>query len=126
MTQLYQSKIFANGSTTLPKPVRDALGVKAGDRVRYVISENGVQVLKVPSDEMLKVTRMILLCARLWTQPKRSWMKTARSCESLNEYWSPKCGATEIKQYQSFCAPTFCVIGSLSRTRILRPQQNPF
>jgi len=39
MTQLYQSKIFANGSTTLPKPVRDALGVKAGDSVRYVISE---------------------------------------------------------------------------------------
>jgi len=49
MTQLYQSKIFANGSTTLPKPVRDALGVKAGDSVRYVISENGVQVLKSQS-----------------------------------------------------------------------------
>ena len=31
MKQLYQSKIFANGSMTLPKPVRDALGVKAGD-----------------------------------------------------------------------------------------------
>ena len=51
MTQLYQSKIFANGSTTLPKPVRDALGIKAGDRVRYVISEDGVQVLRVPSDD---------------------------------------------------------------------------
>ena len=38
MTQLYQSKIFVNGLTTLPKPVRDALGIKAGDRVRYVIS----------------------------------------------------------------------------------------
>ena len=49
MTQLYQSKIFANGSTTLTKPVRDALGVKAGDSVRYVISENGVQVLKSQS-----------------------------------------------------------------------------
>ena len=49
MTQLYQSKIFANGSTTLPKPVRDALGVKAGDSVRYVISEHGVLVLKMPS-----------------------------------------------------------------------------
>jgi len=46
---MYQSKIFANGSTTLPKPVRDALGVKAGDRVRYVISEDRVQVLKKPS-----------------------------------------------------------------------------
>lgn len=31
MTQLHQSKVFANGSTTLPKPVRDALGVKADD-----------------------------------------------------------------------------------------------
>ena len=51
MTQLYQSKIFANGSTTLPKPVRDALGVTAGDSVRYVISEKGVTVLRVPSDE---------------------------------------------------------------------------
>ena len=50
MTQLYQSKIFANGSTTLPKPVRDALGIKAGDRVRYVVSEKGVQFFKVPSE----------------------------------------------------------------------------
>ena len=50
MTQLYQSKIFANGSTTLPKPVRDALGIKAGDRVRYVISEGGVQIFKVPAE----------------------------------------------------------------------------
>ena len=51
MTQLYQSKIFAKGSTTLPKPVRDALGVKAGDSVRYAISEDGVQVLKIPSEK---------------------------------------------------------------------------
>jgi AbrB family looped-hinge helix DNA binding protein len=51
MTQLYQSKIFANGSTTLPKPVRDALGIKTGDRVRYVISEDGVLVLKMTSEK---------------------------------------------------------------------------
>ena len=51
MTQLYQSQIFANGSTTLPKPVRDALGIKAGDRVRYVISEKGVHVLKMQSEK---------------------------------------------------------------------------
>ncbi len=48
MTQLYQSKIFANGSTTLPKPVRDTLGIKVGDSVRYVISEKGVQFFKIP------------------------------------------------------------------------------
>ena len=51
MTQLHQSKVFANGSTTLPKQVRDALGVKAGDSVRYVIAEDGVLVLKMPSDK---------------------------------------------------------------------------
>ena len=51
MTQPYQSKIFANGSTTEPKPVLNALGVKAGDSVRYVISEDGVLVLKMPSDK---------------------------------------------------------------------------
>ena len=51
MTQLYQSKIFANGSTTLPKPVRDALGVKAGDSIRYGIAEDGVLVLKMPSEK---------------------------------------------------------------------------
>ena len=44
-----QSKILANGSTTLPKPVRKALGDKAGDSVRYVISEGGLHVLRTRS-----------------------------------------------------------------------------
>ena len=46
---MLESKIFANGSTTLPKPVRDALGIKAGDRIRYVISEKGVYIELVQS-----------------------------------------------------------------------------
>ena len=46
-----KSKVFANGSTTLPKPVRDALGFKAGDRVRYIISDDGVQIFKVPAEK---------------------------------------------------------------------------
>ena len=37
----------------MQKPVRDALGVEAGDRVRYVISGDGVQVLKMPSEKTL-------------------------------------------------------------------------
>ena len=31
--------------------MRDALGVKAGDRIRYAISEDRVQVFKVPSEK---------------------------------------------------------------------------
>jgi len=45
---MYESKIFADGLTTLPKPVREAHGVKAGDTVRYVIHEDGAQVLRKP------------------------------------------------------------------------------
>ena len=43
---MYQSKIFATGRTTLPKSVREALGVEAGDTVHYVLSDDGVQILK--------------------------------------------------------------------------------
>ena len=41
---MLQSKVFANGSTILPKTVWDALGVKAGDTVRFVIPEKGVHI----------------------------------------------------------------------------------
>lgn len=41
-----KSKVFVNGSTTLPKPVREALGVESGDTVCYIISEDGVEVLR--------------------------------------------------------------------------------
>jgi AbrB family looped-hinge helix DNA binding protein len=46
---MLKSKVFANGSTTLPKSVREALGVKAGDTVRYVISEKGVHIEQAQS-----------------------------------------------------------------------------
>ena len=46
---MIESKVFANGSTTLPKPVREALGATAGDTVRFVISEKAVQIVKSQS-----------------------------------------------------------------------------
>ena len=41
--------VTAKGQTTLPRAVRDALGVSAGDRVRYVVEGNEVRLLKVRS-----------------------------------------------------------------------------
>jgi len=48
---MLESKVFANGSTTLPKPVREALGVWRRVIVfaTLFISENGVQVLRTRS-----------------------------------------------------------------------------
>lgn len=48
---MLEPKIFTNGLTTLPKPVREVLGVEAGDTVRDAVSEKGVfieQALSVP------------------------------------------------------------------------------
>ena len=42
-----ESGITAKGQTTLPKAVRDALAVEAGDRVRYLIEEGQVRIMPV-------------------------------------------------------------------------------
>lgn len=44
---MFESSITIKGQTTLPKVVRDSLAVKAGDKVRFVILEEGVLILPV-------------------------------------------------------------------------------
>ena len=44
---MIESSITKKGQTTLPKPVREMLGVQAGDRVRYVIADGEVRLLPV-------------------------------------------------------------------------------
>ena len=50
---MLESKIDAQGRTTLPKAVRDALALQPGDRVRYFIMDKEVWVLKVRPIERL-------------------------------------------------------------------------
>lgn len=44
---MLESAVTKKGQTTLPKRVRESLGVRAGDRVRYVILEGEVRILPV-------------------------------------------------------------------------------
>ena len=44
---MLESAVTKKGQTTLPKPVRDTLGVQAGDRVRYVVLDGEVRILPV-------------------------------------------------------------------------------
>ena len=47
---MLESTITSKGQTTLPKRVREALGVKPGDKVRYFLDgSGGVRVLRVKS-----------------------------------------------------------------------------
>lgn len=50
---MIESGITAKGQTTLPKAVREALSVKPGDRVRYVIQDGQVRILKAGPAERL-------------------------------------------------------------------------
>ena len=44
---MHESKISKRGQTTLPKAVREALGLQPGDRIRYFIHEGDVKILPV-------------------------------------------------------------------------------
>ena len=44
---MVESTITSKGRTTLPKSVREALGVKPGDRVRYLILGDEVRIIPV-------------------------------------------------------------------------------
>ena len=44
---MLESSITVKGQTTLPKAVRDSLALKAGDKVRYVILNEGVLMMPV-------------------------------------------------------------------------------
>lgn len=42
-----ESTLTAKGQTTLPKQVREALNVRPGDKLRYVILDGEVRILRV-------------------------------------------------------------------------------
>ena len=44
---MLESSVNYRGQTTLPEAVRDALGLKAGDKVRYVLVDEGVLMMPV-------------------------------------------------------------------------------
>ena len=44
---MFESSITIKGQTTLPKAIRESLAVKPGDKVRYVILDEGVLIMRV-------------------------------------------------------------------------------
>lgn len=43
---MYESTVTAKGQTTLPKDVRDLLGLQPGDRIRYLVTGDTVRILR--------------------------------------------------------------------------------
>ena len=42
-----EAKLTSKGQTTIPKPIRDSLGMKAGDRMSFTLMPDGVVVMRV-------------------------------------------------------------------------------
>jgi antitoxin PrlF len=47
-----RSTITAKGQTTVPKEIRDRLKLKPGDRIEYVVTEDGQVMLKARNKRM--------------------------------------------------------------------------
>ena len=41
------STLTSKGQTTIPKPIRDSLGMKAGDRMTFTLMPDGIVVMRV-------------------------------------------------------------------------------
>ena len=46
---MIESAVTSKGQTTLPRQVRKSLGLEPGDRVRYIISDGEVRLVKARS-----------------------------------------------------------------------------
>lgn len=50
LLRMEEATLTSKGQLTVPKAVRDALGVDAGDRVRFVPSRNGFRIEALKGD----------------------------------------------------------------------------
>lgn len=51
---MHESTVTVKGQTTLPRDVRAALGLSSGDKVRYLILDGEVRILKARSIKELR------------------------------------------------------------------------
>lgn len=58
------STITAKGQTTVPKSVRQALGVGYGDRIAFLVDEHGVSVERASSEEDPVIESFLAFLAR--------------------------------------------------------------
>ncbi len=54
-----KSLVSVKGQTVIPKEVRDALGIKAGDQINWVVKDRQVLIFKVPDDPVAALTGIL-------------------------------------------------------------------
>jgi antitoxin PrlF len=51
--------LTSKGQTTIPKPIRDSLGMKAGDRITFTLMPDGVVVMRVKNKHVADLAGLL-------------------------------------------------------------------
>jgi antitoxin PrlF len=51
--------LTSKGQTTIPKPIRDSLGMKAGDRMTFTLMPDGVVLLRVKNKRVANLAGLL-------------------------------------------------------------------
>lgn len=54
-----ESTLTSKGQTTIPKPIRDSLGMKTGDRMSFTLMPDGVVVMRVKNKHVSDVAGLL-------------------------------------------------------------------
>jgi antitoxin PrlF len=50
-----EATLTSKGQTTIPKPIRDSLGMKTGDRMSFTLMPDGVVIMRVKNKRMAEL-----------------------------------------------------------------------
>ena len=51
--------LTSKGQTTIPKEIRDRLGMKAGDRMTFTLMPNGMVIMRVKNKSITRLAGML-------------------------------------------------------------------
>ncbi len=54
-----EATLTSKGQTTIPKPIRDSLGMKTGDRMSFTLMPDGVVVMRVKNKRVSELAGLL-------------------------------------------------------------------
>jgi|SRR5580698_5117973 antitoxin PrlF len=58
-TMTTEATLTSKGQTTIPKPIRDSLGMKTGDRMSFTLMPDGVVVMRVKNKHVSELAGLL-------------------------------------------------------------------
>jgi AbrB family looped-hinge helix DNA binding protein len=54
-----EATLTSKGQTTIPKPIRDSLGMKTGDRMSFTLMPDGVVIMRVKNKRIAQIAGLL-------------------------------------------------------------------